>query len=77
MEFPQMEPGCVYYDMTNAYAAQQPAAPSFTFKRTADNKAFMTSDGKPLRSDGSNGIPYIINNSSAVVIPTIGLIVEF
>ncbi len=67
----------VYYDMTNAYAAQQPAAPSFTFKRTADNKAFMTSDGKPLRSDGSNGIPYIINNSSAVVIPTIGLIVEF
>jgi outer membrane receptor for ferrienterochelin and colicin len=67
----------VYYDMTNAYAASQPAEPTFTFKRTADNKAFLTTDGKPLRSDGSNGVPYIINNSSAIVIPTVGLIVEF
>ena len=67
----------VYYDMTNAYAAIEPAVPTFTFERTPDNKSFLTTDGKPLRADGSNGIPYIINNNSAVVIPTIGFIVEF
>ncbi len=67
----------IYYDMTNAYAAVQPATPTFTFERTSDNKSFLTTDGKSLRPDGSNGIPYIINNSSAVVIPTIGFIVEF
>ena len=67
----------IYFDMTNAYAAVEPAAPTFTFERTADNKSFLTTDGKPLRSDGSNGIPYIINNNSAVVIPTIGFIVAF
>jgi hypothetical protein len=63
--------------MTNAYAASQPASPTFTFKRTADNKSFVTTDGKPLRIDGSNGVPLILDNSSKVVIPTIGFIVEF
>ncbi len=67
----------VYCDMTNAYAAVEPAVPTFTFERTPDNKSFVTTDGKPLRADGSNGVPYIINNSSAVVIPTVGVIVEF
>ncbi len=67
----------IYYDMTNAYAAVQPSTPTFTFKRTADNKSYQTTDGKPLNANGSNGIPYIIDNSSAVVIPTVGLIVEF
>ena len=67
----------IYYDMTNAYAAIQPATPTFTFKRTPDNKSFLTTDSKPLRADGSNGVPYIINNNSAVVIPTVGVIVEF
>jgi len=67
----------IYYDMTNAYAALEPATPTFTFKRTPDNKSFLTTDSKPLRADGSNGVPYIINNNSAVVIPTVGVIVEF
>ncbi len=63
--------------MTNAYDAKQPAAPSFTFKRTTDNKNFETTDGKQLKADGSNGIPLILDNSSAIVIPTIGFIIEF
>lgn len=67
----------LYFDMTNAYAASQPASATFTFKRTDDNKNFVTTDGKPLRVDGSNGVPLILDNSSKVVIPTIGFIVEF
>ena len=67
----------LFFDITNAYAAKQPATPTFTFARTADNKAFLTTDGKPLKQDGSNGVPLILDNSSKVVIPTIGFILEF
>lgn len=67
----------LYLDITNAYGSKQPAIPEFTFKRTADNSAFLTTDGKPLKADGSNGIPLILDNSSAIVIPTIGFILEF
>lgn len=67
----------LYIDITNAYASTTPQFPTFTFKRTTDNKDFLTTDGKPLRADGSNGIPLILDNSSAVVIPTIGFIIEF
>ncbi len=67
----------LYMDITNAYASKQPSIPTFTFKRTTDNKDFLTTDGKPLKADGSNGIPLLLDNSSAVVIPTIGFILEF
>lgn len=67
----------LYMDITNAYASKQPASPTFTFKRTEDNKDFLTTDGKPLKADGSNGIPLLLDNASAVVIPTLGFIIEF
>ncbi len=67
----------LYMDVTNAYASKQPSVPTFTFKRTADNKDFLTTDGKPLKANGSNGIPLVLDNSSGVVIPTLGFIVEF
>ncbi len=67
----------LFFDITNAYGSLQPSAPTFTFERTADNKSFLTTDGKSLRPDGSNGIPLILDNSSRVVIPSVGFIVEF
>lgn len=67
----------LFLDVTNAYASSQPAIPNFTFKRTADNKAFETTDGQALKADGSNGIILLLDNTSSVVIPTIGFIVEF
>ena len=67
----------IFFDITNAYGSVQPAQPTFTFKRTADNKDFLTTDGKTLKADGSNGIPLILDNASRVVIPTIGFIIEF
>ncbi|TGE22403.1 TonB-dependent receptor [Hymenobacter aquaticus] len=66
-----------YVDVQNLLLAKRPATPSYSFRRTPDNSAFETTDGQPLRPDGSNGIPVLIDNASALVTPTIGFIVEF
>jgi hypothetical protein len=67
----------LFLDITNLYAAVQPAIPSYTFKRTPDDKAFATTDGAPIKADGSNAIPLILSNASGTVIPTIGFIFAF
>lgn len=67
----------LFLDVTNWYAAKSPAQDSYTFKRNASNTGFMTSDGQPIKPDGSNAIPTFINNSDAQVTPTIGFIIEF
>lgn len=67
----------LYLDVTNAYGSVQPQYPQYTFQRTQDNTAFATTDGQPVRQDGSNAIPYIIRESDPVIIPTIGFIVAF
>ncbi len=67
----------LFLDITNWYKATNPASPQYTFKRNADNTAFLTTDGQPIRQDGSNAIPFILNNEDATLIPTIGFIVEF
>ncbi len=51
--------------------------PTYTFKRNADNTGFETTDGQPIKQDGSNAIPVILENKSATVIPTIGVMLEF
>lgn len=67
----------LFLDVTNWYKARNPAIPSYTFKRNADNTAFMTTDGQPLRANGSNGIPVLLKNDDPSVTPTIGFILEF
>lgn len=67
----------VFVDVTNAYGSVSPQYPQYTFQRTPDNTAFASTDGQPVRADGSNAIPYIIRESEAVIIPTIGFIVAF
>lgn len=67
----------LFLDVTNWYKARNPAIPSYTFKRTADNTAFMTTDGQPLKANGSNGIPVLLKNDDPSVTPTIGFILEF
>ncbi len=67
----------LFLDVTNFYVANTPASPSYTFTRTPDNTAFLTTDGGPLKQDGSNAIPAFINNDDARFTPTIGFIVEF
>ncbi|HEX4877893.1 MAG TPA: TonB-dependent receptor [Chitinophagaceae bacterium] len=67
----------LFLDITNWYNAKSPAFPQYTFKRNADNTAFVTTDGQPIRQNGSNAIPFILTNDDASVIPTIGFIIEF
>ncbi|WBO85508.1 TonB-dependent receptor [Hymenobacter yonginensis] len=67
----------LYVDVQNVLALKSPAAPSYTFQRTPDNADFVSTDGQPLRPDGSNAIPFLLDNNSGTVLPTIGFIVEF
>jgi hypothetical protein len=67
----------VFLDVTNWYAANVPGAPQYTFTRNADNTAFISTDGNPVKPDGSNAIPLILENNEGIPTPTFGLIVEF
>tara|TARA_R110000737_G_scaffold182215_1_gene205616 strand:- start:83683 stop:86136 length:2454 start_codon:yes stop_codon:yes gene_type:complete len=66
-----------FIDIQNILLTKQEGVPNYTFKRTEDNSTFETTDGKPLAADGSNGIPIILLNEGATVVPTIGLIIQF
>lgn len=67
----------LFLDITNWYRAKSSEPDSYTFKRNADNTGFETTDGAPIKADGSNGIPVRIVNDDASFVPSIGLIVEF
>lgn len=67
----------LYLDVTNWYLAKSKAVPIYTFKRNADNTAFLTTDGQAIKQNGSNAIPYYLVNEDATVTPTIGFIIEF
>jgi hypothetical protein len=66
-----------FLDIQNVTANAQEGTPFYTFKRNEDNTGFATTDGQALKLDGSNGIPLLLENSSATVTPTIGIIIEF
>lgn len=66
----------LFLDVQNVPAFKTPAAPSQTFQRTPDNSAFATTD-EALRPDGSNVIPFLLDNNRVQLLPTIGFIVEF
>jgi outer membrane cobalamin receptor len=67
----------IYIDLQNVLMQKTENAPKFTFERKADNSDFKTTDGMPLKTDGSNGIPFILNTSSSNLLPSIGFSFEF
>lgn len=67
----------LFIDFQNVLMSVQYGAPYYTFKRNADNSGFETTDGMPLKTDGSNGIPVILKNESKTVTPSIGFTFEF
>lgn len=67
----------VFLDIQNILRVKSPAFPSYNFQRNADNSGWATTDGQPLRIDGSNGIPIIRENFNDTFLPTFGFIVEF
>lgn len=67
----------LFLDVTNWYASKTAGIPQYTFKRNTDNTSFMTTDGQPIKTDGSNAIPLILPNADAFFTPSFGFIVEF
>lgn len=67
----------VFIDIQNVLNTVNPAPPNYTFQRTADGRAFATTDGQPFRTDGSNAIPLLLDNTEGSLLPSIGLIWEF
>ena len=66
-----------YIDVQNALLAKPVSVPTYTFERLADNSGYTTTNGQPLKPDGSNAVPILLPDSDALVVPTIGFIVEF
>jgi len=67
----------VFLDITNWYSATAFGVPQYTFKRNADNTAFVTTDGQPIKQNGTNAIPLLLPNEDGSLLPTIGFIIEF
>jgi len=67
----------LFIDIQNVFVFYQESPPSYTFQRNADNTDFATKDGNPVKPDGSNAIPVILENNSLSLTPTIGVIFEF
>ena len=66
-----------YIDVQNALLTKPVAPPTYTFERLADNSGYRTTDGQPLRPDGGNAVPVLLPDGAALVVPTVGFIVEF
>ncbi|WP_237717732.1 TonB-dependent siderophore receptor [Pontibacter sp. BAB1700] len=67
----------LFLDIANVLASNTPGFDRYTFQRNEDNTGFATTDGNPLRNDGSNAIPVILKNNDGNLVPTLGFIVEF
>jgi len=67
----------LFLDIQNFYASKSAGGPQYTFKRNDANTAFVSTDGNPVNINGSNAIPFILNNVEGNLLPTIGFIVEF
>jgi outer membrane receptor for ferrienterochelin and colicin len=67
----------LFLDVQNFYGSKATGVDAYTFKRTADNSAFETTDNLPLQPNGSNATPVLLKNIDGNVLPTIGFIVEF
>ena len=67
----------LFLDVTNFYLSKGTAPDDYTFKRNADNTAFLTTNGMPIQQNGSNAIPLLLKNNDANVTPTFGFIIEF
>lgn len=67
----------VFVDIQNILNTINPAPPTYTFQRTADGSAFVTTDGQALRADGSNAVPLLLDNTEGSLLPSVGIVVEF
>ncbi len=66
-----------FIDIQNVTNAKSYSQQLYTFERTPDNSGFLTTDGQPLRPDGSNGQPLLLDNINGSIIPAFGIIYDF
>ena len=66
-----------FLDIQNVTNAKSYSQQLYTFERTPDNSGFLTTDGQPLRPDGSNGQPLLLDNINGSIIPAFGIIYDF
>lgn len=66
-----------YIDIQNILMQKNETEPYYTFKRNESNTGFMTTDGQPIKADGSNAVPTILENKSNRPIPSLGVIYAF
>jgi hypothetical protein len=67
----------LFLDIQNITNSSATGALSYTFERNADNSDFVTTDGQPVKADGSNAVPTILKDNEGTILPTIGFIIEF
>ncbi|WP_299820607.1 TonB-dependent receptor [uncultured Pontibacter sp.] len=67
----------LFLDIANVLGSNTPGFERYTFQRNDDNSGFATTDNNPLRLDGSNAIPVVLENNDGNLVPTLGFIVEF
>lgn len=67
----------LFLDVQNVLAFKNQSIPYFTFQRKSDNSDFETTDSQPIKTDGSNAIPLVLENLSGRPTPSIGFIIEF
>jgi len=66
-----------YVDIQNLLMQKNETNPNFTFKRSEDNSGFISTDGQPVKMDGSNAIPVILTNKTGHPLPTFGVTFQF
>jgi len=66
-----------FIDIQNVANAKTYSQDLYTFQRNNSNTGYQTTDGQPLRADGSNAIPVFIPNINGSLIPAIGIIYDF
>jgi len=67
----------LFLDVQNAFVLLTPNYPDFVLARATDGSGYISTDGRPLQANGSNGVPTILPNNDPFVRPTIGFSVEF
>lgn len=67
----------VFLEVQNFFGSEAAGIPQYTFRRNNDNTAFITTDNQPVKQDGSNAVPVLLNNRDGNILPTVGIILEF
>ncbi len=65
-----------FIDVTNWYGSTSVSPKAYVFE-SYPNGTFKTTDGGPIKKDGSNGIPSLADGNRVFVTPTFGFIWEF